>query len=231
MYPNKGSIKLQFMKKLLLSFILLSFSLLEAQELAAQSFPQPDRRSTGEIASRNPHILKVNILSPFVLTANGAYEHFINPKLSFQLGAFYNGISIEKNFLWFDLPSARYRSYAVTPEVRFYLGHPARTNLDGAYIAPFVRYQSTDIKINADLQQNNNQGDGRTFEGNLSTLRLGVVAGYKFIFNDRINLEIFAGPSIRASQWFEANINTYNAEDFLPFGTWFRSGITLGYGF
>ena len=219
------------MKTFSLYIILVCFSLFEVQDLSAQSFPQPNRNSTGEIAKRYPHVLKVNFLSPFVLTANGAYELFINPNLSFQLGAFYNGITLEKNFLWLNLPSARYRSFAITPELRFYLGSPTRPKLDGFYIAPFVRYQNTDIKINADLQRKNDQADGRTFEGNLSTIRLGVVAGYKYIFNERINLEIFAGPSLRVSKSFEANINTYSAENFLPFGIALRSGMTIGYSF
>ncbi len=220
------------MKKALLTLIFLSFSLAGVQELSAQSFPQPGRRSTGAITGKRPNVVKLNILSPFVLTANGAYEYFVSPNLSIQLGAYYNGVTIERNFLWFDLPSARYRSFGITPEVRFYTGDPLRPKLDGFYIGPFARYVNTDIKIDASLQENNDQGgDGRTYEGNLSVVRIGAVAGYKFIFNERLNLEIFAGPSLRIVNQLDANINTYQAEDFLPFGIALRSGLTIGYGF
>lgn len=197
--------------------------------IAQQSFPQPYARSTAQISDRYPHIVKINFLSPFVLTANGAYEHFINPKFSLQLGAYYNGITIRDNFFWFDLPYARYRSFAITPEVRFYTGSATRVKLNGFYIAPFIRYQKT--SISATLNQQDSQGNPQNYEGSLSSVRLGAVAGYKFILGQRVSLEIFAGPSQRITNWLDSNTNTYSAEDFLPFGFTIRSGMTLGYVF
>lgn len=221
----------QIMKKSIFIFIFFFASLLLAEQeaKAQQSIPQPYARSTAQIADRYPHIVKVNVLSPFVLTANGAYEQFINPKLSLQLGAYYNGITIRDDFLWFSLPYARYRSFAITPEFRFYTGSAARPKLNGLYLAPFMRYQNTSIKTT--LKQQDSQGNPQNYEGSLSSVRLGAVAGYKFILGQRVSLEIFTGPSLRITNWLKSNINTYSAEDFLPFGFTIRSGITLGYVF
>lgn len=219
------------MSKYILILLFLSLSLLIAKPRAnaQQSFPQPYSRSTGKPAERYPHNLKINVLSPFVLTANVAYEQFINPKISVQLGAYYNGITIKDDFLWFSLPYARYRSFAITPEVRFYTGMASRTKLNGFYFGPFIRYQNTSIK--ATLNQQDNQGNNQSYEGSLSSLRLGAIGGYKFILGERVSLEIFAGPSLRITNWLESNLNTYNAEDFLPFGFTLRSGMTLGFVF
>lgn len=220
------------MKKIILTCLLLSASLTWMVETSAQTFPQPYRNSTAEIADRYPHNIKLNFLSPFVLTANVAYEQFINAKTSVQIGFYYNGITLrERDLFWLSLPSARYRSFAVTPEVRFYTGDATRPKLNGFYIAPFVRYQNIDITITADLQENNDRNDNRTFEGNLNSFRLGGVAGYKFILAERLSLEAFAGPSLRVVKWLNSNTETYSAEDFLPFGLSLRAGATIGFVF
>jgi hypothetical protein len=201
---------------------------------AQRSFPQPYSRSTAELADRFPHIIKVNFLSPFVLTANVAYEHFINPKVSIQLGAYYNGITLnDTDFYWFNLPRARYRSFAITPEVRYYTGSAARTKLNGFYLAPFLRYQNTSIQITPEQQDPDDQSFPlqENYEGNLHSVRIGAVAGYKFIVGNHLSLEIFAGPNIRATHWLNANVETYEAERFLPFGFLLRSGMTIGYAF
>ena len=223
------------MKKVIFClFVFFVFSFFpEHKGVFAQSFPQPYARSTAEIADRYPHIVKVNVLSPFVLTINGAYEHFINAKVSVQLGAYYTGISLDEKFLWFNVPYARYRSFAITPEFRYYTGSVTRPKLNGFYVAPFLRYQNIDIRITPELQKENDQSVAATdtYEGNLSSIRIGAVGGYKFIIGERLSLEIFAGPSVRLTNWLNANINTYSAEDFLPFGFALRSGVTLGYVF
>lgn len=217
------------MKKLKV-FFLLGFLFTTSTLALAQTYPQPYSRSSAQLSGRYPHIIKVNFLSPFVLTANVAYEQFLSPKISVQLGAFYNGISLEEaDFFFLSIPAARYRSFAFTPEFRFYTGSETRPKLNGFYIAPFIRYQNTDIRITP--QQQDDQAETRTFEGNLNTFRIGAVAGYKFIIGERISLEAFAGPSLRVTKWLNANIETYSAEDFLPFGLGLRSGMTIGFVF
>lgn len=196
--------------------------------------PQPYSRSTAQVADRFPHIIKLNFLSPFVLTANMAYEHFITPNLSFQLGAYYNSISLnERDFYWFDIPAARYRSFAFTPEVRYYTGDPQRPTLNGFYVAPFMRYQNTGIRITPAQHEQNEVEDpqNRTYEGNLNSIRIGGVAGYKFLIGQRFSLEAFAGPSVRLASWLNANLDTYSLERFRPFGFTVRAGMTIGYAF
>lgn len=217
------------MKKLTL-FILLGLLFTCGTMAMGQTYPQPYSRSSAQLSDRFPHVIKVNFLSPFVLTANVAYEQFLTPKFSLQLGSFYNGITLEEaDFFFLSLPAARYRSFAITPELRYYTGSETRPKLDGFFLAPFIRYQNIDIRITP--QQQEDQDENRTFEGNLHTFRLGAVAGYKLILGERISLEAFAGPSLRVSKWLNANIETYSAEDFLPFGLGLRSGMTLGYVF
>lgn len=219
------------MKILLLAGFCLFFS---CAVFAQRSFPQPYSRSSAELADRFPHIVKINFLSPFVLTANGAYEHFLSPKISVQLGAFYNGITLrDQDFYWFNLPLARYRSFAFTPEVRYYTGDAARTKLSGFYLAPFIRYQNTGIQITPEQQEENEPliPLQETYKGRMHTFRLGAVAGYKLIIGQHLSLEAFAGPNIRVTQWLNANFDTYRAETFLPFGFLLRSGMTIGYAF
>lgn len=190
-------------------------------------------RTNAQMRDRFPHIVKLNFLSPFVLTANLAYEHFITPKVSIQIGAFYNSINVSgRSFRWFDIPNARYRSFAITPEVRYYTGEATRRRLDGFFIAPFFRYQNTGIRITPEQQDSQAQDpENRTYEGNLHTLRIGGVAGYKLILGKRFSLEAFAGPSLHLFSWLNANLDTYQAERFLPFGLTLRSGLTIGYAF
>ncbi|WP_017731489.1 DUF3575 domain-containing protein [Nafulsella turpanensis] len=221
--------------KALKGFVICSILLCCAHISEAQySYPQPDFRSTGFLTDRFPHVVKVNFLSPFVFTANVAYEQFITPKVSVQLGAFYTGITLEEtDFYFFTFPRARYRSFAFTPEVRFYTGSPVRTRLGGFYLAPFLRYQHTDIHISPELQEVDEQEPAPTdtYEGSLSSIRVGGVAGYKLFVGEHVCLEAFLGPSLRVSQSLNANLNTYNAEDFMPFGLMLRSGFTIGYAF
>lgn len=218
--------------KLFIIVFLLTGSL--SQLLAQGTRPQSYSRSTAQLGDRFPHIIKVNFLSPFVLTANVAYEQFITPNLSFQLGAYYNGISLnERDFYWFSILAARYRSFAITPEVRYYTGDPARPALNGLYLAPFARYQNTGIRITPEQHEQNDVQDSqnRTYEGNLNAVRIGGVAGYKFLIGDHFSFEVFAGPSLRLVSWLNANLDTYNLERFRPFGLTLRSGMTIGYVF
>lgn len=204
------------------------------QVFAQRTNPQPYSRSTGQLVDRYPHIVKLNVLSPFVLTANLAYEQFITPNISFQVGAYYNSLSLkDRDFYWFNVPAARYRSFAITPEVRYYTGDPERTRLDGFFLAPFLRYQNTGIRITPEQQQKNEVEDpeNRTYEGNLNSMRLGAVAGYKLAMGQRFSLEVFAGPSVRVVSWLNANLDTYSLERFRPFGLTLRSGLTIGYAF
>lgn len=223
--------------KALKGFFLSLLLLCSTHYASAQySYPQPDFRSTGFLTDRFPHVIKANVLSPLVRTANIAYEHFITPKVSVQLGAFYTGITLnETDFYLFTFPKARYRSFAITPEVRFYTGSPVRTRLGGFYIAPFFRYQHTGIHISPEQQEPDQQEPAPTepFEGDLNTVRLGAVAGYKLFIGEHVNLELFLGPSLRVLNTFNTNINTYgyDAEDFMPFGLLLRSGLTVGYAF
>lgn len=223
----------KFLKLLVLTCFICLFSGSLQQASAQGTHPQPYSRSTAQLADRFPHIVKLNFLSPFVLTANVAYEHFITPKISLQLGAFYNSLTIkERNFYWFNVPNARYRSFAFTPELRYYTGDATRPRLNGFFIAPFLRYQNTGIRINAEqLQQDNPDAENRNYQGNLNTFRVGGVAGYKLVLGERFSLEAFAGPSLRVVSWLNANLDTYQAERFLPFGLALRSGMTIGYAF
>src|SRR4051812_332690 len=80
--------------------------------------------------------IKLNPLSLAVLTGNISYERAINSNQSVQLGMFYSS---------FSLSGLSYSGWGLTPEYRIYFAG-AKQALNGVYVAPFVRYQSFNLK-------------------------------------------------------------------------------------
>ena len=157
------------------------------------------------------NVLKVNILSPIFRTVNLSYEHAVSEKTSFQLGAFYSGAGIA---------GTRFRGFGITPEYRFYFSNTKQAPA-GFYAAPFVRYQNFTISDN----------DLSTSEGTLSTFGGGLVVGHQAIFNERISLDFFLGPSYNAGA-VKVSSGTANDLGTGPFsGFGLRFGLTLGLAF
>jgi hypothetical protein len=163
------------------------------------------------VQAQRQNVFKVNVISPFLLTGNAAYERVLSEKSSFQLGAFTSGLRIG---------SIKYRGFGVTPEYRFYVleGQEAP---NGFYVAPFVRYRKFNI---------NNINDPR-LGGSLRTIGGGVTAGYQALINDRFSIDAFLGPSFSSATVRSADGYTPS----LPFGLFaglgLRAGLTFGVTF
>jgi len=155
--------------------------------------------------------IKVNVFSPLVRTASVSYEHALNTRHSAQLNVFYSGVSIE---------NTRFRGMGITPEYRFYLSENKEAPA-GFYLGPFLRYQNFNL---TDKESDN--------KASLSTFGGGVLLGGQWIFNEKIALDAFIGPSFNAG-----NINTKGGaeeDDFstgLLSGPGVRLGVTVGYAF
>lgn len=158
----------------------------------------------------NKNVVKMNPVSLLVKTGNIAYERAISPKASVQLGAFYSGVSLE---------DFKYAGWGATPEVRFYIGKNSQA-LNGAYVAPFARYQNFAIR-NEDLKT----------EGSFSTLGGGAVVGWQRAWSSGFTLDVFAGPSASKIHFKdEADEDEFEVSGSMK-GVGLRTGITLGFSF
>ena len=156
-------------------------------------------------AQAQSHVLKLNILSPIVKTANISYEKVLNEGNSFQIGVAYTGASIGET----DLSGIQ-----ITPEYRFYLSDEAAP--EGFYAAPFIRYSN--LSLTEDFS--NSRADMTSFGG-------GAVIGKQWIFKELITLETFLGPSYSVT-----SIDvTSGTDDAFELGSFDGFGIRFGVNF
>lgn len=154
---------------------------------------------------------KINVLSPFALTGSFFYERVLNEQMSVQLGAFFTGYSFF---------GTRFGGYGLTPEFRYYFSGDAPK---GAFVAPYYRYQSFDVRIRgiAELASYSQNGGG-------------ILVGKQWIIMDLVSLEAFIGGGYMAGepqvigqdgQPREVNLGP------LGEGARLRGGITAGFRF
>lgn len=184
---------------LLLAGICL-FGVVQAQRPRGLSSSEGEERT---------HLLKVNILSPFISTLNIHYEKCIDESSSFQLEAFYFGGQILSQQL--DV-----QGLGITANYRFYLTQQFPR---AWFVQPFMRYQRywplTPPQNNRDV--------------NVQVGGLGIVFGYQFIVAKRISFDAFAGPVY--SKLFVNNQT--RGRNYIPVfnGPWMRVGATIGFLF
>lgn len=157
------------------------------------------------------NVIKVNILSPIVRTANFSYERAISDESSLQLGVFYTGA---------NSGDVKLNGWAVTPEYRFYLSSTPAPN--GLYVAPWVRYQNMKAK---------EEGDATFVSGTLTSFGGGIVIGRQWIFKERVSMDIFIGPQYLSGNFKEDPGSTGTVEVTSADGFWFRFGFNLGIAF
>lgn len=180
--------------------------------------PANAQRRTDTVNDRNT-VLKVNVLSPFVLTASGFVEHAFSPRISVQLGAFKTGASVK---------DVDFEGHGFTPEVRYYLAEQAP---DGFYLAGYGRVLNYKLTVE-------DKEKGETYEATYKPIGAGVAAGNQFIFNSGVSLDLFLGVGVNGGS---LNVKTGTNEDFdrgvldylniLGSGFRVRPGLTLGYSF
>lgn len=161
--------------------------------------------------AQSQNVIKVNILSPLVRTANFSFEHALSETSSFQIGFFYTG---------YRFGDTRFSGVGITPEYRFYLSERKQAPA-GFYVAPFLRYQNFKLTETA-----------LTATGSLSLFGLGATAGYNLILKDRFSLDFFLGPSY---SFGSVKSDNGTADSFstggIGGGFGLRTGITFGIAF
>ncbi len=164
--------------------------------------------ATAQQAQKNA--LKINPLSLLVKTGNISYERALSNNHSFQIGGFYSGAGIG---------DFNYQGYGALPEFRFYFGGQAQP-LNGAYVAPFGRFQNFSI-TNRELK----------IKARFSTIGGGVVAGYQKRWEGGFILTAFAGPSFNTLTFENDNQeDDFDLQTGLK-GFGLRTGITIGFSF
>ena len=88
--------------------------------------------TTSVVTAQNKNILKLDISSPIMRTANVSFEHQTKERSSFVIGALYQDQSD-------GFANSYISRVAITPEYRYYMG---RYNApEGIYLSMFARYQ------------------------------------------------------------------------------------------
>ena len=158
-------------------------------------------------ANAQGNVVKINILSLVVKTANISYEKVINESSSFQMGVAYTGASISETSL---------KGLQLTPEYRFYLSETSAPN--GVYAAPWLRYSSLALESGSS-------------KASLTSFGGGAVIGKQWIFKESISLETFLGPGYSSSSIDveSGSEDSFNVGSFDGFGI--RFGINFGFAF
>lgn len=172
---------------------------------------------TFAFAQQKSMVIKTNPLSLAVANINLGVEKSIAEKTTVQLHAGY--------WLGGTVGDTKFDGFFVTPEVRFYVtDHGAP---QGFYVAPFVRFESLSAKTKETVF---GSAEGKA---TLSRVGGGAVAGYQFLFGDKVTLDIFLGPkylsnSVKYSDGADENslsLGQFNGSFGLRFGT--TIGIAL----
>jgi hypothetical protein len=179
--------------------------MLFAMALIAASFAVHAQEETRSNA------IKLNPLSLVVATGNVAYERAVSSNQSIQIGGFYGS---------FSLSGLKYTGFGILPEYRIYFAGQKQA-LNGVYVAPFVRYQSFNLKD----KETNDKASFNSFGG-------GATIGWQKMWNGGFVLNLFAGPSyssgkIKSTDGSSSEFDVKAGID----GFGIRSGISLGFGF
>jgi hypothetical protein len=158
---------------------------------ALTSFAQPEE----------PHnIVKVNLTSLLLHNASGQYELILSKKVSVGMGFRYmpySGIPFKglvadavggNDDVRSVITRAEVSNFAVTPEVRFYLG---KGYGHGLYIAPyyrFVRFSTDYIPVNYTSSANGTK-QSLTITGDMSAHNGGVMLGAQWPLGNRLVLD------------------------------------------
>ncbi|MCC9165333.1 DUF3575 domain-containing protein [Pontibacter harenae] len=190
-----------------------------AQEATAQYRAPRRAPQRSQAASNTPNtVIKVNVLSPFVLTGSGFIEHAFSPRISGQIGAFVTGASIS---------DVNFKGYGFTPEVRYYLSENKEAPA-GPYVAGYSRIQNFKLTVQ-------DESADKEYTATYKPIGAGVAIGNQWIFNNHIALDIFLGGGYNGGS---LQVNTGTEQDFdtgwldiLGSGFRIRPGLTVGYSF
>jgi len=159
----------------------------------------PDDQALNTTASSFQNIVKLNVSSLVLKTFSLQYERVITPKLSacFGLrltpkgglpfpGTINSMIDNEDAETKQFIKDTRLGGWAITPEVRYYLGQGYGK---GFYIGVFGRYERFNLQSVYPYKDNNNVTTNIGFEGHYASTGIGVIVGSQFVLSDRITLD------------------------------------------
>ncbi|MBI2731445.1 MAG: DUF3575 domain-containing protein [Sphingobacteriales bacterium] len=163
------------------------------------------------------NVIKVNLSALTTGTFSFQYERALNNHVSLALGAKFRpsaGLPFKSTIKSFldtlsdgvaidFVNNARVGGYAISPEIRFYLG---KGSMHGFYIAPFLRYE----KNNLDNWRYTFNSPTKTiiidFTGNQNGVGAGIQLGAHYLLSQKISLDIWlAGPYVFSNK---LNVNS-----------------------
>ena len=162
------------------------------------------------------HTVKINLHAPLFNSFYMAYEHVMNDDITVGSDLFIIGNRYD---------DVKWSGFGISPEVRFYF----KSNVySGYYLAPYVRYQN--VKITDQIKIDNGLGgyDLKTREGRHQLLGFGMNFGHNFVFNDRVCIDLYAGPQFQRK---------YVSGEARPRSAYFnavyfaRVGVNIGFRF
>ncbi len=161
-------------------------------------------------AQEQKNVVKLNPLSLLLATGNVSYERAIKKNQTFQIGGYYSG---------FSLGDVKYSGFGITPEYRFFFSG-AKQAFNGAYVAPFVRYQNFSLK-----DKDTNE------KATMYTIGGGATIGYEKKFSSGFVIDVFAGPSYNSVSFKnKSQENSFDIKGGIS-GFGIRTGVALGFGF
>lgn len=163
--------------------------------------------TSGVLNAQKTNVVKTSLTSIFLKTYVVAYEKAFNEDMAGQLGFYYTN---------FTFLSAKFSGYSVTPEFRYYLSEE-KIAPNGAFIAPFLRYQSFTL-------EEESSGESGTFTG----IGGGILIGAQRVFKDVITLSAFIGPSYISPSITYDDPNTVGEFERTEGTVWARAGINVG---
>jgi len=184
--------------------------------------------TTSVVSAQNKNILKLDISSPIMRTANVSFEHQTKERSSFVIGALYQDQSD-------GFASSYITRAAITPEFRYYMGKYNAP--EGIYLSMFARYQYMEA-----LEQIYMGYDTTTYVGiynyskhNINTVGVGMSFGYQRIFQDKISIDVNFGTIWNSGDKrisTNAPYVTSPNEAFRPYvGYFVRTGVAVGFLF
>ena len=184
--------------------------------------------TTTMVSAQNRNILKLDISSPIMRTANVSFEHQTQERSSFVLGVLYQDQSD-------GFASSYISRVAITPEYRYYMGRYSAP--EGIYLSMFARYQYMEA-----LEETYIGYDPITFmsiyeytKRNINTGGVGMSFGYQRIFQDKISIDVNFGTI-----WNSGDTRVSTSEPFIqapnegfrPYvGYFVRTGVAVGFLF
>lgn len=169
----------------------------------------PSAAQDGNTYLGKNNLVKVNLTSPILKNYSIQYERILNKRVSVALSGrlmpastlpFKNAIrkeviKEEDDLITDAFNQAKFSNYAITPEVRFYLGKKGYGQ--GFYIAPYYRFAKYNIEELRYTYEDLDQDISIQLSGNLKSHTGGFLIGAQWMLSNTLGLDWWIlGPNI-----------------------------------